>query len=184
MKISWDTVIPSDLIKEWNNLLKILNDLDSVDVNRNVFVNYETDPIIKYELHGFSGESLHVNLTTIYVKTILQSGKLHTTVFTAISRIASLKEIIIPCLELLGNLILAGLMNYVKIAMKKDAKIDNVYNSTDSKLRFSWINSQNYFNVFVDNRVKNIKRLSGKLSWLYSESKSNPSDLLTKYVSS
>ena len=44
MKINWDTEIPSDLIKEWNNLLKILNDLDSVDVNRNVFVNYETDP--------------------------------------------------------------------------------------------------------------------------------------------
>ena len=144
MKINWDTEIPSDLIKEWNNLLKILNDLDSVDVNRNVFVNYETDPIIKHELHGFSGESLHANLTTIYVKTILQSGKLHTNVFTAISRIASLKEIIIPCLELLGNLILAGLMNSVKIAMKKDAKIDNVYNSTDSKLRFSWINSQNF----------------------------------------
>ena len=72
MKTNWDTEIPSDLIKEWNNLLKILNDLDSVDVNPNVFVNYETDPIIKHELHGFSGESLHVNLTTIYVKTILQ----------------------------------------------------------------------------------------------------------------
>ena len=78
MKINWDTEIPSDLIKEWNNLLKILNDLDSVDVNRNVFVNYETDPIIKHEFYGFSSESLIANLTTIYVKTILQSGKLHT----------------------------------------------------------------------------------------------------------
>ena len=74
-------------------------------------------------------------------------------------------------------------MNSVKISMKKDAKIDYVYYSTDSKLRFSWINSQNFFNVFADNRVKNIKSLSGKLSWLYSESKSNPSDLLRKYVS-
>ena len=128
MEINWDTEIPSDLIKEWNNLLKILSNLDSVDVNRNVCVNYETEPIIKHELHGFSGQSLHANMTTVYVKTILQSWKLHTNVFTAISRIASLKEIIIPCLELLGNFILAGLMNSVKIAMEKDAKIDNVYN--------------------------------------------------------
>ena len=132
---------------------------------------------------SFSDKSLHANLTTVYVKTILQSWKLHTNVFTAISRIVSLKEIIIPCLELLGNLILARFMNSVKIAMKKDAKIDNVYYSADSKLHFSWINSQNFLNIFLDNRVKNINRLSGKLSWLYSESKNNPSDLLTKYVS-
>ena len=66
------------------------------------------------------------------------------TSFTAISRIASLKEIIIPYLELLGNLILARLMNSVKISMKKEAKIDNVYYSADSKLRFSWINSQTF----------------------------------------
>ena len=43
MKLNWDTKIPSDLMKEWNDLLKNLNDLDTVEVNRNVFVNYEND---------------------------------------------------------------------------------------------------------------------------------------------
>ena len=58
-------------MKEWNDLLKNLNDLDTVEVNRNVFVNYENDPIIKRELHGFSVGSLHEYGATIYVKTIL-----------------------------------------------------------------------------------------------------------------
>ena len=44
----------------------------------------------------------------------------------------------------------------------------------------SWINSEKSFNVFVDNRVKEIKKLSNKLSWFYCESENNPSDLLTK----
>ena len=58
-------------MKEWNDLLKNLNDLDTVEVNRNVFVNYENDPIIKRELHGFSVGSLHEYRGTNYVKTIL-----------------------------------------------------------------------------------------------------------------
>ena len=71
IKLNWDIEIPSDLIKELNELLKILNDLDTAEVNRNVFVNYENDPIIKRELHGFSVGSLHEYGATIYVKTIL-----------------------------------------------------------------------------------------------------------------
>ena len=50
--------------------MKILNDLDTAEINRNVFVNYENDPITKRELHGFSVESLHEYGATIYVKTI------------------------------------------------------------------------------------------------------------------
>ena len=71
MKLNWDIEIPSDLMKELNKLLKILNDLDAVEVNRNIFVNYENDPIIKRELHCFNGTSLQVYGATIYVKTIL-----------------------------------------------------------------------------------------------------------------
>ena len=71
MKLNWDIEIPSDLMKELNKLLKILNDLDAVEVNRNIFVNYENDPIIKRELHCFKGTSSQVYGATIYVKTIL-----------------------------------------------------------------------------------------------------------------
>ena len=71
MKLNWDIERPSDLMKELNKLLKILNDLDAVEVNRNIFVNYENDPIIKRELHGFNGASLHAYGATLYVKTIL-----------------------------------------------------------------------------------------------------------------
>ena len=45
---------------------------------------------------------------------------------------------------------------------------------------FLKINSEKSFNVFVNNRVQEIKRLSNKLSWYYCESENNPSDLLTK----
>ena len=96
------------MIKELNELLKILNDLDTAEVNRNVFVNYENDPIIKRELHGFSVGRLHEYGGTNYVKTILQSWKVHTNVFTAISRIASLNLILA---RLIAKLIKKGCQN-------------------------------------------------------------------------
>ena len=139
-----------------------MNDLDSIEVNRNVFVNHENDLLVKRELHGFRDASLRTYGATIYVKTILQSGKFHTNFFTAKSRIASLKEITIPRLELLGNLMLACLMNSVKIAVEKDVKVD-IYYWTDSKMCLNWINFENFFNVFVDNRVKGELQLSLKI---------------------
>ena len=45
---------------------------------------------------------------------------------------------------------------------------------------FLKINSEKSFNVFVNNRAQEIKRLSNKLSWYYCERENNPSDLLTK----
>ena len=71
-------------------------------------------------------------------------------------------------------------MNSVKIAIEKNVQIDKIYYWKDSKVCLSWINSEKSFNVFVDNRVEEIKRLSSKLSWYYFESENNPSDLLTK----
>ena len=72
-------------------------------------------------------EHMEPRFITVYVKTILQSGKAHSNFFTAKSLIASLKEITIPRLELLGNLILNRLMNSVRTAIEKDVKIDNIY---------------------------------------------------------
>ena len=68
MNLDWDTEILSVLIKEWNDLLNILNDLDSIKVNRNVFVNYENGPIVKPYFHGFSDASLLAYGATIYFK--------------------------------------------------------------------------------------------------------------------
>ena len=74
-------------------------------MNQNVFDNVENDPIVKKELHGFNDVSLHAYVAKIYVRTILKSEKVHTNLFTAKSRVAPLKEITIPRLELFGNLL-------------------------------------------------------------------------------
>ena len=132
-------------------------------------MNYENDPIVKRELRELSEASLHAYGARICVKTILPK-----------SRITPLKEITITTLELLGKLILARLMNSVKINIERNVQIDNIYCWEDSKVCLSWINSEKSFNIFVDNRVKEIKRLSNKISRFFCENKKNPSELFTE----
>ena len=87
----------------------------SIEVNRNVFVSYEDDPIVKCEFNDFSDASLRAYGATIYFKTILLSGKVRVNFFGQ-TRIAQRQEITMPRLELLGNLILARLLTSVEIA--------------------------------------------------------------------
>ena len=84
---------------------------------------------------------------------MLESGKAHANFFIVKSRIAPLKKITILRLELLGNLVLVHLMNYVKIPTERDAQIDNIYYWTYSKMCLSWIGFEKSFNVFVGKRV-------------------------------
>ena len=62
----------------------------------------------------------------IYIRSLSKSGYVSVKLFTAKSRIFSLKEITIPRLELLGNLILARLMHSVKIAIENDVTKDDI----------------------------------------------------------
>ena len=56
--------------------LKTLSDLDSIEVNRNVFVNYENDLIVKRELHSISDASLRAYRATIKIlKLLWNQGK-------------------------------------------------------------------------------------------------------------
>ena len=54
--------------------LKNLNDLDSINVNQNVFVNYENDLIVKHKFHGFSDASLRA--CRAMLKLFCNQGKL------------------------------------------------------------------------------------------------------------
>ena len=66
-----------------------------------------------------------------------------------------MKTIIIPRLELLGNLLLRRLMDSVKLALKEELKFDKSYYRTDWKITLSWIKSvEKEHNVFVENRVQ------------------------------
>ena len=109
-----------------------------------------------------------------------ESKEVKTNLVTAKSRVAPLREISIPRLELLGNLILARLMSAVENALKTVIHISRKFYYTDSKAALSWIKSlDKEFETFVENRLKEIRKLSHYNHWNFIETSQNPADVLT-----
>ena len=88
----------------------------------------EGNPPQRVELHGFSDASQQSYGACIYLKSIFKIGKVFIHLIASKSRLTPIKEITIPILELLGNLILCRLTNLVKSALSKTLSfVDDFY---------------------------------------------------------
>ncbi|GFW36480.1 pro-Pol polyprotein [Trichonephila clavipes] len=102
---------------------------------------------------------------------------------TSKSRVAPLKVLTLPRLELMGALLAARLAKEISRVLNEKISTTN-YFWTDSTIALSWIQGpSNRWKVFVANRVKEIRSLTDKDSWRHCAGKDNPSDLLTRGIS-
>ena len=73
------------------------------------------------------------------------------------TRVAPLKRLTIPRLELMAAHTLAKLASYVISCLKRTIEINNVYLWSDSKVALSWIaKPSTQWKIFIRNRVQDI----------------------------
>ncbi|GBN97841.1 hypothetical protein AVEN_176220-1 [Araneus ventricosus] len=97
------------------------------------------------------------------------------------SRVAPIKSVTIPILELAACLLLAQLTRKVLNALK--LKIDQVLLWTDSTIALSWIDTPPHLlKTFVSNRVAQIQQLTKEHHCSFITSKNNPADLLSRGI--
>ncbi|GFT46727.1 uncharacterized protein TNCV_1316841 [Trichonephila clavipes] len=104
-----------------------------------------------------------------------KEGKVTCQLIQARSRVAPLKELSIPRLELLACNIGAILADSVK----KDLKLENIelFFWSDSMDVLYWIKREGMWMSFVFNRVNEIRRLSEASSWKFVPGILNPADI-------
>ncbi|GFU58058.1 integrase catalytic domain-containing protein [Nephila pilipes] len=112
-KITWDKDLPLKIVERWVNWCKALPILRKLKIPRCILdsKNAEINDII--EIHTFSDASKLANGTSIYV-IVKKQHKVLVNLITSKTRVAPLKAITLPRLELLGALVAARLISNIQ----------------------------------------------------------------------
>ena len=93
------------------------------------------------------------------------------------TRIAPLKVLSFPCLELMLARLLVNVMSNVVNALGAQLKISSCRYWLDSQTALFWLNNAGEWKQFIKERVNDILEKSEKNSWGYCSGKENPVDI-------
>ncbi|GBM23688.1 hypothetical protein AVEN_187976-1 [Araneus ventricosus] len=117
-----------------------------------------------------------------YLRYKTSKGKLQTSFVISKSRVAPIKKLTLPRLELIGAIIASRIVKHLK-GIFKDIK--KVFCWSDSTIVLHWIKgSASKYKQFVANRVIEIQETTDPISWRHCCGKHNPADLLTRGLAS
>ncbi|KAM7296267.1 uncharacterized protein ISCGN_021446, partial [Ixodes scapularis] len=175
--VDWDETLPADLYEEWDAWCKDLTALKNIAVPRLIALDFSKDETEK-ALHVFCDASTRAYGAVAYLTSKEQNGK-RVALIMAKSRVAPLKWLTLPRLQLMGALIGARLTQFLTSKLKLEGL--PVYLWTDSAIVLYWIRgSTTRWKLFVANRVTEIQALTEPRNWRHCPGTENPADLLTR----
>lgn len=177
LHIDWDESVPSNLHTAWFNFYSQLDQIHSIRIPRHVIL----PDALTIQLHGFCDSSERAYGAALYIRSQSSIGTTQVSLLCAKSRVAPLKAISLPRLELCGALLLAQLIHKIKTVLS--IQIDDTYLWTDSTIVLAWLSREpNTWHTFVCNRVSEIQQLTRVNEWHHIASPNNPADIISRGI--
>ena len=129
LRIDWDDVVPDEIRDSWLQWRSELNLLSTKHIPRCYF--FKTSCITAVELHGFCDASEKA-YTAAVCRMTDSNGSVQVTLVMSKTKVAPIKRLTIPRLELCGAHLLADLLYHVKQVF--DIPLNQVYAWTDSTI--------------------------------------------------
>ena len=171
--IGWDDTIPDQYQTRWAKWLSELPLLEQFKANRCVKPP-EFGTVTSQQVHLFSDASSMGYGTVAYLRLCDDSNRVQCTFLMGKSRLAPIKSVTIPRLELTAATTSIRVGEMLKREVDGDPEF--VYH-TDSTTVLRYIaNERQRFHVFVANRVQLIRDHSHPNQWKYVATKENPAD--------
>ena len=178
-KLGWDQPIPCGYLIRWQEWLKEITKLSEFEVDRCL----KPPHTVKAQLHHFCDASEVGYGTVTYLRTVTEDDKVHCSLLMSKSRVAPLKKISIPRLELTSATVAVKVNQMIVREFDIGLPTETFY-WTDSMTVLRYINNSSArFHTFVANRVAVIQDGSEPSQWRYVNTTSNPADECSRGLS-
>ena len=159
--VDWDTNLPEKLKTQWDDWSAGLSHLSKVKIPRYYYLDQAEAR--QMELHLFSDACEKAYGTVAFIRSVDSDGKCKISLVASKTRVAPLRKITLPRLELLGCLLSVRLANSIKEALLIDIP---TFFWSDSQVALSWIlKKPTELKQFVANPVAEIQRSTTAQVW-------------------
>ncbi|XP_036345881.1 uncharacterized protein LOC118755141 [Rhagoletis pomonella] len=168
--VDWDTKLPPTLSDHWKKILS------------NVRIPRQIAPAgVSIEIHGFADASSSAYAAAVYSRSKLSDDSFVVNLIAAKTRVAPLKRLSIPRLELSAAHLLPKLVTSITTSLT--LKIANMYCWSDSEIVLHWLSSPpRRWTLFVCNRTADILDVCPHQHWHHVRSADNPADCASRGV--
>ena len=178
IKLGWDEPLPLNLTETWERYYDGKGALSSLRIPRWLAVRTESG---FYELHGFADASFTAYAAVIYLRSLSDDEPLRINLVAAKTRVAPLKQISLPRLELCAATLLARLT--MRVVQALNLPQSEVHLWSDSTIVLSWLQKQpSHWTTFVANRVSEIQTTLPNARWHHIRTKENPADCASRGI--
>ncbi|GFT18515.1 uncharacterized protein TNCV_1708301 [Trichonephila clavipes] len=176
-KLEWNDLLPAEEYREWQQFLVSLENINNIEIPRRILIAF---PEV-IEIHGFADASERCYGAAVYCKSKNLRSETLVRLITSKSRVAPIKSLTIPRLELCAAVLLAKLVKRVVAALQLETA--ELYLWSDSMIVLAWLRKEPMdLKTFVQNRVAKIQELYPNQLWRHVPSDQNPADLVSRGV--
>ena len=173
LHVEWDEPLETSIKDEWITILRDIRQLSTLTLARRFFkTNFNPSNIT---LHVFADASTHA-----YGAVAFFASDSDITFVMAKNRVAPLKKLTLPKLELMAAVIASRIAKFIIDALQ--LQNCSIHFWGDSQITLYWLESTKILPQFVSNRVTEIKETFPSATWSYCPTSDNPADLLTHGV--
>ncbi|XP_017490770.1 PREDICTED: uncharacterized protein LOC108378971 isoform X1 [Rhagoletis zephyria] len=172
----WDETVSPTTLDRWQNFTRNYQEINNIRIPR--WVSFS--PTEKVEIHGFCDASEKAYAAAVYLR-VEKEDKVLVNLLLAKTRVAPVKTISLPRLELCGAVLLSEIVE----SITKNLELGhlNIHLWTDSTIVLAWIRKPPCsWSTFVAHRITKILDKVGNLNWLHVDSATNPADLASRGI--